>query len=169
MSMQRPDVHIMLDFMQAQSRLPRAVQSKTSKLILQLKADPSANGVNWESIEGARDRHMKSARVDINYRAIVYDRGNALVLLWVDKHDDAYRWARNRVVEINPATASVQVSDLGLVEVAQERAAQETPAEAQAPKLFVHVADSDLVKLGVPEALLPAVQDLRGRRGIGGG
>ena len=158
MSMQRPEVHIMLDFMQAQSRLPRAVQSKTSKLILQLKADPSANGVNWESIEGARDRHMKSARVDINYRAIVYDRGNALVLLWVDKHDDAYRWARNRVVEINPATASVQVSDLGLVEVAQERAVQEAPAEAQAPKLFAHVADSDLAKLGVPEALLPAVR-----------
>ena len=113
MSMQRPEVHIMLDFMQAQSRLPRAVQSKTSKLILQLKADPSANGVNWESIEGARDRHMKSARVNINYRAIVYDRGNALVLLWVDKHDDAYRWARNRVVEINPTTASVQVRTWG--------------------------------------------------------
>ena len=158
MSMQRPEVHIMLDFMQAQSRLPRAVQSKTSKLILQLKADPSANGVNWESIEGARDRHMRSARVDINYRAIVYDRGNALVLLWVDKHDDAYRWARNRVVEINPTTASVQVSDLGLVEVAQELAAQENPVKAQAPKLFAHVADSDLVKLGVPEALLPAVR-----------
>ncbi len=158
MSMPRPEVHIMLDFMQAQSRLPRAVQSKTSKLILQLKADPSANGVNWESIEGARDRHMRSARVDINYRAIVYDRGNALVLLWVDKHDDAYRWARNRVVEINPTTASVQVSDLGLVEVAQELAAQENPVKAQAPKLFAHVADSDLVKLGVPEALLPAVR-----------
>ena len=145
MSEQRPEVHIMLDFMQAQSRLPRAVQSKTSKLILQLKADPSANGVNWESIEGARDRHMKSARVDLNYRAIVYDRGNALVLLWVDKHDDAYRWARNRVVEINPATASVQVSDLGLVEVAQERAAEEANLIERSPKLFDHVADSDLV------------------------
>ena len=78
---------------------------------------------------------MKSARVDINYRAIVYDRGNALVLLWVDKHDDAYHSARNRVVEINPLTASVQVSDLGLVEVAQKRTAKET-LEAQAPKLF---------------------------------
>ena len=148
MSMPRPEVHIMLDFMQAQSRLPRAVQSKTSKLILQLKADPSANGVNWESIEGARDRHMRSARVDINYRAIVYDRGNALVLLWVDKHDDAYRWARNRVVEINPTTASVQVSDLGLVEVAQELAAQENPVKAQAPKLFAHVAELGSGEIG---------------------
>jgi hypothetical protein len=123
MSEHRPEVHIMLDFMYAQSRLPRAVQSMTSKLILQLKADPSAHGVNWESIEGSRDRHMKSARVDVNYRAIVYDGGNALVLLWVDKHDDAYRWARNRVVEINPTTTSVQVSDLGLVEVAQQQGA----------------------------------------------
>jgi hypothetical protein len=158
MSEQPPEVHIMLDFMYAQSRLPRAVQSKTSKLILQLKANPSANGVNWESIEGARDRHMKSARVDLNYRAIVYDRGNALVLLWVDKHDDAYRWARNRVVEINPATASVQVSDLGLVEVAKEHAANANKPYGGSPKLFDQIADADLLKLGVPEALLPAVR-----------
>ena len=161
MSEQRPEVHIMLDFMQAQSRLPRAVQSKTSKLILQLKADPSANGVNWESIEGAQDRHMKSARVDLSYRAIVYDRGNALILLWVDKHDDAYRWARNRVVEINPATASVQVSDLGLVEVAQERAAEASEPDRKSPKLFDPVVDADLLKLGVPEALLPAVRTFK--------
>ena len=161
MSERRPEVHIMLDFMQAQSRLPRAIQSKTSKLILQLKADPSANGVNWESIEGAQDRHMKSARVDLSYRAIVYDRGNALVLLWVDKHDDAYRWARNRVVEINPATASVQVSDLGLVEVAQERAAEASEPDRKSPKLFDHMVDADLLKLGVPEALLPAVRTFK--------
>jgi len=90
----RPEIHIMLDFMAAQSKLPRAVQSKTSKLILQLKSDPSAHGINWESIEGAKDRHMKSARVDLHHRAIVYERGGVLVLLWVDKHDDAYRWAR---------------------------------------------------------------------------
>jgi superfamily I DNA/RNA helicase len=158
MSAQRPEIHIMLDFMHAQSRLPRAVQTKTSKLILQLKADPSAHGVNWESIEGARDRHMKSARIDLNYRAIVYDRGNALILLWVDKHDDAYRWARNRVVEINPATASVQVSDLGLVEVAQEQAARPQEAEVSAQRLFECVADADLLRLGVPETLLPAIR-----------
>lgn len=158
MSEQRPEVHIMLDYMYAQSKLPRSVQSKAAKLILQLKADPSAHGVNWESIEGARDRHMKSARVDLSYRAIVYDRGNALVLLWVDKHDDAYRWARNRVVEINPATSSVQVSDLGLVEVAEQQIAQEVKAAPSTPKLFETVSDADLLRLGVPAALLPAVR-----------
>jgi superfamily I DNA/RNA helicase len=166
MSEPRPEVHIMLDFMYAQSRLPRAVQSKTSKLILQLKADPSAHGVNWESIEGARDRHMKSARVDLSYRAIVYNRGNALVLLWVDKHDDAYRWARNRVVEINPATSSVQISDLGLVEVVQEQAVQELKAAAEAPGLFEGVAESDLLRLGVPRALLPAVKAFKDEIGL---
>ena len=158
MSGNRPEIHIMLDFMLAQSRLPRAVQTKTSKLILQLKSDPSAHGINWESIEGAKDRHMKSARVDVNYRAIVYERGGALILLWVDKHDDAYRWARNRVVDINPATSSVQVSDLGLVELAQGHATEKVEPAGRAARLFSTVPDLDLIRLGIPEALLPAVR-----------
>jgi superfamily I DNA/RNA helicase len=149
----------MLDFMIAQNQLPRAVQNKTAKLILQLKCDPTAHGINWEGIEGARDRHMKSARVDLAYRAIVYERAGAIVLLWVDKHDDAYRWARNRVVEINPVTSSVQVSDLGLVEIPQA-AENPVPSTTRPMTLFEGVQDSDLVRLGVPEALLPAVRKL---------
>jgi superfamily I DNA/RNA helicase len=154
----RPEIHIMLDFMAAQSKLPRSVQSKTSKLILQLKSDPSAHGINWESIEGARDRHMKSARVDLHHRAIVYERGGVLVLLWVDKHDDAYRWARNRVVEINPTTSSVQVSDLGLIEIAQENATKSAIVAPAVEKLFRSYNDKDLSKVGVPESLFPAVR-----------
>jgi superfamily I DNA/RNA helicase len=157
----RPEIHIMLDFMAAQSKLPRSVQSKTSKLILQLKSDPSAHGVNWESIEGARDRHMKSARVDLHHRAIVYERGGVLVLLWVDKHDDAYRWARNRVVEINPTTSSVQVSDLGLIEIAQENANKADVEKPAIEKLFRAYSDKDLSTVGVPESLFPAVRAMQ--------
>jgi superfamily I DNA/RNA helicase len=155
----KPEIHVMLDFMIAQSRLPRAIQSKTAKLILQLKSDPTAHGINWESIEGARDRHMKSARVDLSYRAIIYERAGAIVLLWVDKHDDAYKWAKNRVVEINPTTSSVQVSDLGLVELPSD---SEAAGTGEKPALlFADVADRDLVRLGVPEALLPAIRTMK--------
>jgi hypothetical protein len=64
MSTRKPEVHIMIDALLAQNRLPRKIQDKSAKLIMKLKNDPSAPGLNFESIEGARDRHMKSVRVD---------------------------------------------------------------------------------------------------------
>src|ERR1035437_9439686 len=130
MTAYKPEVHIMIDALLAQNRLPRAIQDKSAKLILKLKNDPSSTGLNFESIEGARDRHMKSVRVDQAYRTIIYQRGGALIVLWVDKHDDAYRWARNRVVDINPLTSAVQVTDLSLVEVPPSEAPTVPAAKA---------------------------------------
>ncbi len=158
MSAQKPEVHIMIDALLAQNRLPRAVQDKAAKLILSLKNNPGGNGINFESIEGARDRHMKSARIDQGYRAIVYDRGGVLIVLWMDKHDDAYRWAKNRVVGVNPLTASVQVTDLSLT-----TALPEAPAPEQVPQepLFAAFTDADLVSVGVPQVLVPAIRAIR--------
>ncbi|MBM1170204.1 UvrD-helicase domain-containing protein [Microvirga arabica] len=154
MTARKPDVHIMIDALLSQNRLPRAVQDKAAKLILKLKNDPAANGVNFESIEGARDRHMKSARIDQGHRAIVYDRGGALVVLWMDKHDDAYRWARDRIIDINPLTASVQVTDMSLVEAPRTPAVVASTSRAR----FADYSDADLIAVGVPEALLPAIR-----------
>ncbi len=161
MTTKRRDVHIMIDALLAQNRLPRGVQDKAAKLILQLKNDAGGNGINFESIEGARDRHMKSARIDQGHRAIVYDRGGALIVMWMDKHDDAYRWARNRVLDVNPETSAVQVIDLSLAEI-QPDAPQAAPATAEATSpLFATVGDADLIRLGVSEVLLPAVRAMR--------
>lgn len=157
MTARKPDVHIMIDALLSQNRLPRAVQDKAAKLILKLKNDPAANGINFESIEGARDRHMKSARIDQGHRAIVYDRGGALIVLWMDKHDDAYRWARDRIIDINPLTASVQVTDMSLVEAPRTPAASATTEKPR----FADYSDADLVAVGVPEALLPAIRAIR--------
>ncbi|MBB3020412.1 superfamily I DNA/RNA helicase [Microvirga lupini] len=157
MTARKPDVHIMIDALLSQNRLPRAVQDKAAKLILKLKNDPAANGINFESIEGARDRHMKSARIDQGHRAIVYDRGGALIVLWMDKHDDAYRWARDRIIDVNPLTASVQVTDMSLVEVPP---AAQAAGAAEKPR-FADYSDANLVAVGVPEALLPAIRAIR--------
>lgn len=54
---------------------------------------------------------MRSVRVDQEYRAIVLkpEKGNVYVFMWVDKHDDAYDWARRHEASINPQTGSLQV------------------------------------------------------------
>ena len=40
MTAHKPEVHIMIDALLAQNRLPRAIQDKSAKLILKLKNDP---------------------------------------------------------------------------------------------------------------------------------
>src|ERR1017187_2568326 len=158
MSTRKAEVHIMIDALLAQNRLPRTIQDKSAKLILKLKNAPSSPGLNFERIEGARDRHMKSVRVDQAYRTIIYQRGVALIVLWVDKHDDAYRWARNRVVDINPLTSAVQVTDLSLVEVPPSDAPPVSAVKTvPSHPLFASIGDKDLVKVGGPDALLPAI------------
>src|ERR1039458_5099292 len=37
------------------------------------------------------------------------------VLMWVDHHDEAYRWAERKRLEVNPATGAVQVLDMTAV------------------------------------------------------
>jgi hypothetical protein len=78
------------------------------------------------------------------------------LLLWVDKHDDAYAWARRRRCEINPETGALQIVDVQTV----EETAAETPTVPvpKAPALFDEIRDRHLQRLGVPESLLPAVR-----------
>ena len=54
---------------------------------------------------------MRSLRIDRGYRAIVLKpaRGDVHVLLWADKHDDAYDWATRRRCDVNPESGAVQV------------------------------------------------------------
>lgn len=36
-------------------------------------------------------------------------KASVYVLLYVDHHDDAYRWAENRKIAINPVTGAMQI------------------------------------------------------------
>ena len=54
---------------------------------------------------------MRSVRIDDAWRGIVLkpERGNVFLLLWVDRHDDAYAWAARHRCAINGATGAIQV------------------------------------------------------------
>ncbi len=149
------------DFLTSFSRIPKGLQTKVLNFINKFRNNPTSPGENYEKIAGAKDANMRSVRVDQDYRAIVLkpQTGNVYMLLWVDKHDEAYRWAKNRVYRIHPETGSIQVMEVE-PSASEPESAPESAPEPQ-PGLFSHIKDHYLLKLGVPEIQIPMVRGLK--------
>lgn len=153
-------VAISTDFLTAFARLPQAQQNKAAKFITNFQRDPTSSGLNYEKIRHARDPNMHSVRLDQAYRAVVLkpETGNVYMLLWVARHDDAYDWAQRHRCSVNPETGAVQVYE---VESGEVPAASMAPQESALPSAFEDLRDKELVQLGVPEALIPLVRNVR--------
>lgn len=151
-------VAISADFLKAYSRISKSKQARVRDFIEKFKRDPTAPGLNYEKIGDARDSNLRSVRVDHQHRAIVLkpSDGNLHMLLWVDNHDDAYEWAKNRRFQIHPTTGALQVVDVSQVCVVSTE-----QTETDTKGLFDGFRDRKLVRLGIPEELLPAVRALQ--------
>ena len=122
----KPKVALSNDFLLQLAKLPAKVHSKVMKWAIQFQADPGSPGINYENIHGARDANLKSVRIDGDWRGIVCkpSSGDVYVLLYVAHHDDAYRWAEQRKLSINPVTGAMQLVTLEQVqEVSPEQPA----------------------------------------------
>ncbi len=148
------------EFFDAYSRLPRNAQGKVSEFINRFRQDPTRPGLNYESIRDGQDKRIKSVRVDQAHRAILLkpDTGNVYILLWVDKHDDAYTWARRKKCLVNQVSGALQIIDIEAAEATTEQLIQKNTGESE--KRFDTIEDKYLMLLGVPEILLPAVRQI---------
>lgn len=154
----KPKVAISADFFSAFSRLPNTQQGKVSRFISKFQQNPLASGINYETINDAKDANMRSVRIDQTYRGIVLkpESGDVYMLLWVDHHDDAYDWAKRHRCKINAATGSIQVYESeSVIDVSPSIAVAD---ESSVPSLYAELKDKELMRLGVPEDLLPLVR-----------
>jgi mRNA-degrading endonuclease RelE of RelBE toxin-antitoxin system len=152
------------DFLKAYSELPKAQQKKAREFTEKFRADPKHPSINYERIHDMRDDKVRTVRIDQTYRAIVIHppEGDVFLLVWVDHHDEAMAWARNKRFDVHPTTGSLQVYEVR--ERAEAAPAKAEPAdESKVPKgrLLAGTSHDDLMILGVPEPLLPAVRALR--------
>lgn len=152
-----PNVAVSRDCFSSLFKMPRARREKVLEFIRRFSERPDSPGINFEKIRDAKDKKLRSVRIDDAYRGIVLhpESGNTYVLLWVDHHDDAYAWARNRSCAVNPYTGSLQI-----FEVCEEKRAAES-AVPETPPIFAGTGDRHLLKMGVPEELLPKLRSLR--------
>ena len=173
MSESRLTVAVSNDFFKALNALPEKSRGKVATFISKFRDNPRSPGLNYERIEGGKDAFIRSLRVDQDIRCIVRapEEGNSYVLLWVDKHDDAYQWARRRTCHVNRVSGALQVVDVESAEAAVGDAIEAAVSQALASSattsvtrsaatesLFARCDDDQLMLLGVPEALLPAVR-----------
>lgn len=164
----KPKVALSNEFLIQLSKLPASVHTKVMKWAIQFQSDPKSPGINYENINGARDTNLKSIRIDKDWRGIVFKptSGDVYVLLYVDHHDDAYRWAENRKLTINPVTGAMQMLTFeraGHEEVAAPVArplpSATNPVTKEQPEpLFAALSDQELMSLGVPAEMLDAVR-----------
>lgn len=161
----KPKVALSQDFLGQLAKISSAIQGKILKWAIKFQADPTDASTNYEKINGARDDNLRSVRIDQDWRGIVFKpkQGDVYVLLYVDHHDDAYSWAVNRKIAVNPVTGAMQV--VVLTEVAASipgAAIANNPLLAsESPALFADFSDQDFLALGTPEALLPNVRAIR--------
>lgn len=153
------------DFLLQLSKLPASVHAKVLKWAVLFQADPTNPGINYENINSARDKNLKSVRLDRDWRGIVFkpDVGNVYVLLYVDHHDAAYRWAENRKLAVNPVTGAMQLVMYEQVVEAVPAAEPQQPAApaVETSYLFISQTDHDLMSVGVPQDMLPLVRAIR--------
>jgi superfamily I DNA/RNA helicase len=162
----KPKVALSQDFLLHLAKLPSAVQGKVLKWAIRFQTDPTASGFNYEKIRTARDSHLRSVRIGGDWRGIVFvpPRSDLYILLYVDHHDAAYRWAENRKLTINPVTGAMQVVLVQEVSAPLAPAApvarQSQPEMVARQWLFADLSEADLLSLGTPVELLPRVRQI---------
>ena len=157
------DVKIIVsnDVIKRMTALPAAVQTKGLEFMLKFQTDPRSPDINYETIQGAKDKNFRSVRIDQGYRGILFraPQDNVFVWLHIDKHDDAYAWAVNRRMSVNPVNGALTLTNLTFVDETVQRAAASEPSQPE--PVFFALSDRDLMALGVPEEMVPAARTIR--------
>lgn len=148
-------------------RLPVQVQKRIADFVDRFRDNPNDPALRLHSLkESMLDPKVCGAELPNGFRAILVapEKGDTFIMVHVDKHDDAYAWAKNKRFEVHGATGVFQVFD-------SETVAAKTEASGGAPTGGVeyplaHLSDDELFRAGVPQPLIPAVKAVSSDEGL---
>ena len=136
--------------------LPKNVQLRVRDFQRKFKENPRSAAINLEKIQDFRDSSLRTARIDDTYRAIIGVASDDIYcLLWIDHHDEAMDWARNKRFDWNSYTNSFQVTTVSMEE--ETVSAPKTEEETA----FSKYSDEQLLRIGVPEHQLSLVKSIK--------
>lgn len=128
---------------------------KAKAFDLQLNITGNAN--QFHRLDRAKDSNFWSIRVNSDIRIIAHKSGKSVMLTYVNHHDEAYKWAANRVIRKHPETGAAQI--IKVEETINQSKAHEIRLNSiKADRLFSDLDRSFLAKIGVPEEFVTSVQ-----------
>ncbi len=148
-------------------KLPKKVSKALERFIRAFQEDPSNPQLYVHPIKNLRDPKVHGAKLPDGYRAILIkpEVGNNWMMAYIDTHDEAYAWAKEKSFEMHTQTGVFQVYDIQKVEAqieTHEFKSQPITHEYALGKL----SEDDLFLAGVPKALLPAVKAIKSDDGF---
>ncbi len=144
-------------FTDSLARLTAQEQKAAKTTAFDLQLDSTSNGLSFHKLDRAKDSNFWSVRVNADIRIIVHRTASSILLVYIDHHNDAYRWAERRKIERHPTTGAMQLVEVRErveeVEIFKHRAAPATPEPSAppAPRLFDNLRKFELMAFGVPE------------------
>lgn len=151
----RPIIAMGDKFLDSYNKIPESEKKKTIEFFNKFRQNPLSSAINYEKLNGAVDKRLRSVRIGKAYRGIIMldEKSAVYILLWVDHHDEAYAWAKKKEFKINPSTAAIQLYDMPEITVEK--------TEAPTVGIFSHLSDDILEKLGVPRELFDLVRSIK--------
>ncbi|HEX5113659.1 MAG TPA: 3'-5' exonuclease [Pseudonocardiaceae bacterium] len=116
-----------------------SLKSKAWDFVRKLSTDPDLTGLDFKKPQGALDKRVRTARVDLNYRAVLFDMstdGQSFYLLAAIKpHDDAYTLAATLELRVNPVNGIAEVLRHQDVRDVMHKQTQDHPQSATSDEL----------------------------------
>ena len=135
--------------------LPKNVQYKVRDFQSKFTQNPYSPAINLEKINTFKDDNLRTARIDDAYRAIIgVASDDTFCIIWIDHHDEAMEWARNKRFEWNSYTNAFQVTSVAMAE-------ETIPTSGQKKEnSFAKYTDDQFLRIGVPEHQLALVRTI---------
>lgn len=131
-------------------KLDPKVQSKTVAFLGKLTENDATAGLHVEPVKNCADPRVRTARVDQQYRAVLFQLGGkdtAYVLYGIYNHDEAYKVAARVRLTVNPINAMPEIEVLP--EVPEPPRWQAPPVPSRRPLIDLVAADL-IAGLGIP-------------------
>lgn len=148
-------------FTDSLARLTAEEQKLVKTACFDLQLDPGQPGFKFHRVERSKDKNFWSVRAGDDIRLIVHKLEGSFLICYVDRHDDAYKWASRRKIEVHPATGAAQIVEVReLVEEISAPWYVASPVRdgAALSRPFSGFSDEELMSYGVPAEWIPDVK-----------